>query len=381
MVPAAYVLLEALPLTPNGKLDRGALPAPDGEAYSRQAYEAPQGPVEQALAAIWSELLGIERISRHDNFFELGGHSLLTVHMFSLCLDRNINFQISNIFQTSDLKSLAEHCSFRATRNPPAAVSVRTSTAQTSIFFVPDGLGNYSYVFGLAKNMTIDASIYVLPWPHHRDRQFDTLESMAIWMVEMIKHVQPHGPYHLSGYSTGGVLAYAIAGHLLEIGESVSLLALIDVIFPSTMVCKDGVVKDLVSHIPDVLPDAKEFENRIGGLDENESIEKCLPLFDENVDGYLLNVISQFQQTIIYNKVAAAYKATAININVHLFVSTHNGPRIYHNVELKPALGWEDILPPSRIQLLEVPGNHNTMFSDTNVAYLAERISLALLSV
>src|SRR5205823_2413743 len=59
MVPAAYVRLDGLPLTPNGKLDRAALPAPDGEAYAQQAYEAPQGPVEEALAAIWSELLGV----------------------------------------------------------------------------------------------------------------------------------------------------------------------------------------------------------------------------------------------------------------------------------------------------------------------------------
>ncbi|KTT64436.1 AMP-binding enzyme, partial [Sphingomonas sanguinis] len=83
MVPAAYVALEALPLTPNGKLDRKALPAPEGDAFTRQAYEAPQGPVEEALAAIWSELLGVEQVSRHDNFFELGGHSLLAIRLLS----------------------------------------------------------------------------------------------------------------------------------------------------------------------------------------------------------------------------------------------------------------------------------------------------------
>ncbi|EQB97863.1 hypothetical protein B738_28397, partial [Photorhabdus temperata subsp. temperata M1021] len=76
MVPAAFVRLEAFPLTPNGKLDRRALPAPDEAAFARQAYEAPQGETEAALAAIWRELLGIEHISRHDNFFALGGHSL-----------------------------------------------------------------------------------------------------------------------------------------------------------------------------------------------------------------------------------------------------------------------------------------------------------------
>ncbi|XP_031637575.1 uncharacterized protein LOC116350005, partial [Contarinia nasturtii] len=83
MVPAAYVCLSSLPLTPNGKLDRRALPAPGDEAFARQLYEEPRGEMEEKLTAIWSELLGIERISRHDNFFALGGHSLLIVKMLS----------------------------------------------------------------------------------------------------------------------------------------------------------------------------------------------------------------------------------------------------------------------------------------------------------
>ncbi|WP_323131081.1 phosphopantetheine-binding protein [Sinorhizobium medicae] len=81
MVPAAFVRLEALPLTPNGKLDRQALPAPDDEAYARAGYAAPQGAIETALAEIWAELLGVERVGRNDNFFELGGHSLLAVQL------------------------------------------------------------------------------------------------------------------------------------------------------------------------------------------------------------------------------------------------------------------------------------------------------------
>ena len=83
MVPAAYVRLESLPLTANGKLDRKALPAPDSEAYARQRYEAPQGEMEAAVAAIWAEVLKLERVGREDNFFELGGHSLLAVRVVS----------------------------------------------------------------------------------------------------------------------------------------------------------------------------------------------------------------------------------------------------------------------------------------------------------
>ena len=83
MIPTAYVALEALPLTATGKLDRGALPAPDNRAFSRRHYEAPRGEIETAVAEIWRELLGVERVGRHDQFFELGGHSLLAVRLIS----------------------------------------------------------------------------------------------------------------------------------------------------------------------------------------------------------------------------------------------------------------------------------------------------------
>jgi len=76
MVPSAFLLMKALPLTPNGKIDRHALPSPE-EARPERAYTAPRTPVEAAVAAIWSEVLRIERVGTDDNFFELGGNSLL----------------------------------------------------------------------------------------------------------------------------------------------------------------------------------------------------------------------------------------------------------------------------------------------------------------
>jgi amino acid adenylation domain-containing protein len=76
MVPQAYVQLPALPMTLNGKLDRKALPAPDDSAVPRREFKEPVGEVEQMLAQIWQELLGVQRVGRHDHFFEIGGHSL-----------------------------------------------------------------------------------------------------------------------------------------------------------------------------------------------------------------------------------------------------------------------------------------------------------------
>ncbi|MDT8905201.1 amino acid adenylation domain-containing protein, partial [Pseudomonas prosekii] len=81
MIPTAFVSLHAYPLTANGKLDQDALPAPDLDAMSDRGYVAPEGATEKALAQIFQELLGLERVGRSDSFFELGGHSLLAAQL------------------------------------------------------------------------------------------------------------------------------------------------------------------------------------------------------------------------------------------------------------------------------------------------------------
>ncbi|MGF6351683.1 amino acid adenylation domain-containing protein [Variovorax sp. W2I14] len=107
MVPVAYVVLDALPLTPNGKLDRKALPAPDGEAFGHRTYEAPQGEIEQALADIWSHLLGVRQVGRNDDFFELGGHSLLAIQLLDQLRRRGWSADIRSLFTHPKLAALA----------------------------------------------------------------------------------------------------------------------------------------------------------------------------------------------------------------------------------------------------------------------------------
>ncbi len=107
MVPAAFVRLDALPVTSNGKLDRRTLPAPGSDDYARQEYEAPQGEVECAIASIWSDLLQIEKVSRHDSFFALGGHSLLAVRLMNYISTLGADIPLSAVFSTPSLCAFA----------------------------------------------------------------------------------------------------------------------------------------------------------------------------------------------------------------------------------------------------------------------------------
>ncbi|HEV3051303.1 MAG TPA: amino acid adenylation domain-containing protein, partial [Longimicrobium sp.] len=107
MLPAAFVVLQALPLTANGKLDRKALPAPEGDAYARRSYEAPLGEVETALAEIWAEVLGVDRVGRWDHFFELGGHSLLAIRLIERMRRAGLHTDVRALFTTPVLAELA----------------------------------------------------------------------------------------------------------------------------------------------------------------------------------------------------------------------------------------------------------------------------------
>lgn len=117
MVPSAYVLLSALPLTPSGKVDRQALPAPEPGAERPElvnAYAAPRKPAEELLAAIWREVLRLDRVGVHDNFFELGGDSILSIQIVAranqagLPLTPKLLFEHQTIAELAALEGLAQ---------------------------------------------------------------------------------------------------------------------------------------------------------------------------------------------------------------------------------------------------------------------------------
>jgi len=110
MVPARFLLLDALPLSPNGKTDRAALPAPDTVRLEVEAeYVAPRIPLEEQLAAIWGDLLGIDQVGVHDDFFaELGGHSLLATQLVSRIRDAfGIGLPLRALFEAPTVARLA----------------------------------------------------------------------------------------------------------------------------------------------------------------------------------------------------------------------------------------------------------------------------------
>lgn len=108
MVPSAFVFLEALPLTSTGKIDRRALPAPETTRPELEdSYVAPRTPDEKALAAIWSRILGIDRVGVHDNFFALGGDSIRSIQVLAEARKCGLHFPLQQLFQAQTVSRLA----------------------------------------------------------------------------------------------------------------------------------------------------------------------------------------------------------------------------------------------------------------------------------
>jgi acyl carrier protein len=121
MVPSIFVMLDELPLTANGKIDRKALPAPELTRPDLQAgYVPPSSNLEQRIAAIWQQILNIEKAGVHDNFFDLGGHSLLMAQVHNQ-LEQTFQKKLPlvKLLEHPTISSLAKYLSQKQTQEPP----------------------------------------------------------------------------------------------------------------------------------------------------------------------------------------------------------------------------------------------------------------------
>ena len=112
MVPAHLVALEALPRLPNGKIDRSALPKPDVAAAAARPTRivAPEGSTEQAIAAVWRDVLNLSEVGTRDNFFDIGGHSLLAVQVHRRLRDvLGRQLPLTDVFRFPTIRALAAH--------------------------------------------------------------------------------------------------------------------------------------------------------------------------------------------------------------------------------------------------------------------------------
>ncbi|WP_434593059.1 amino acid adenylation domain-containing protein [Streptomyces sp. A5-4] len=232
MVPSGWVTLERIPLTPNGKLDRAALPPPAPRSAGDATGRAPRNPREDVLCSLFAEILGLERVSVDDDFFALGGHSMLATRLIGrVRAALGVEVSIRALFEAPTVAALAERIADGGEDNSLATLlPLRTAGSNPPLFCVhPAGGLAWSYA-GLLPHLGENQPLYGLQTPNlDGTSDFpDRIESMAAIYVAELRTVQPHGPYHLFGWSFGGNLVQEMAVQLQEAGEEVALLAVVD---------------------------------------------------------------------------------------------------------------------------------------------------------
>ncbi|WP_422891583.1 amino acid adenylation domain-containing protein [Pseudomonas chlororaphis] len=228
MLPAHLLFLEALPLSPNGKLDRKALPKADASLL-QQAYVAPQSELEQQVAAIWAEVLGIEQVGLDDNFFELGGHSLDALRLIG-ALNQALGLQLSinALFSAPTVGQLLVVVDAGQAAVADNVIALGGS-GQPLFCFHPAGGSVYGYL-PLAARLRDCCAVYGVLHQSYLQADWSEVswQAMVQRYVASIRQVQPAGPYYLAGWSLGGSIAMDVASELEAVGETVRFLGLLD---------------------------------------------------------------------------------------------------------------------------------------------------------
>lgn len=238
MVPGAIVVLDEFPLGATGKLDRRRLPIP--AAGQASGGRASSSPTESALAAMFADVLGLSTPpSAVDDFFGLGGHSLLAVQLTRRINDRwACALHLGAVFAHPTIETLAAHVDDAVARGggrvadgTEAVITLATGEAGLAPLFCVHPAGGLAWCYrGLARTLSPPRLVYGLqaraldpsaPLP-------DSLGALAGDYVAEVRRVQPEGPYHLLGWSVGGIIAHAMAEVFERSGARVDMLAMLD---------------------------------------------------------------------------------------------------------------------------------------------------------
>ncbi len=366
-------------------------------------FEAPRDEVEKTLNELWGKLLGVEGIGIHDSFFNLGGHSLIAVRLFNSIADRfKVNLPMSVLMQSPTIAGLGElikaqspELASAATTNEPAHAAASNAAAlqyrhvvpmhagavadRTPMFMVSGMFGNVLNLSHLAHLLGEERPFYALQArglygdaePH------ESFEEMAADYIAEIRKVQPSGPYILGGFSGGGIVAYEMARQLIEQGEEVLQVVMLDT--PLARIAKFSRAdrlsmlwqrfkkqKSLIRFAKDWLARRSEWRQMLRERDKTRAGETrdTVRFQSQKIGDAFMRAVAKYDTRPV--PIRLALFRPKLNVHYHLSGGRRvDGERNY----VCEDNGWTQYV--RHIDVFEVPGNHDSMVLEPNVRVLS----------
>ncbi|HEX2842510.1 type I polyketide synthase [Hyphomicrobium sp.] len=364
-------------------------------------FVAPRNEVEQTLAGFWTELLGVKNIGIHDNFFDLGGHSLIAVRLFRMVKSTfSVDFPISVLLEAPTISACAELIASAGGSVPETEVVGEPQNAEAKEryvhlvpmhagpdsgrkpFFICAGMfGNILNLRYLAQQIGKVRPVYGLQARglYGDQAPHETFEEMARSYLAEIRTVQPHGPYLLGGFSGGGLVAYEMARQLEAEGEEVAIVVMLDTPIPGrpTLTTRDLIsmkMQDLKRHGLGFLAQWAwrriqwELQRFRSPAQDSDSADQ---FHNEAIKDAFYRALGRYQ--------VKSYDHSVLVLRPRMKVAYHvsGGVRIdEYRSFVREDNGWRPYVP--KLNVVEVPGDHDSMVLEPNVRVLAGHVRSAL---
>lgn len=387
-----------------------SLSAPPAETGPEEAVsdlgpefaESPDG-IERTLAGFWKELLGVRKVGLRDSFFDLGGHSLIAVRLFARIKKAyQVEFPISLLFEAPTIERCAEAIRKATTVEVRSAGPVRRADPRpthlvpmhpgqggdkTPFFLVAGMFGNVLNLRHLAHLLGNERRFYGVQalGLYGAHQPHETFEAMARDYLVELRRVQPSGPYLLGGFSGGGITAFEMARELRAAGEEVALLAMLDTALPTSLTLSANdrarmfwqrVRRRGPSAVAEWARDKVRWE--IARIRKRRQMETAHPqpseFRSEEIGAAFMRALGRYT--------VRPYPGVLTLFRPKLEIEHVLGPGRMINSQREfvfPDNGWGPYV--QRLDVYEVPGNHDSMVLEPNVRVLANKLQQCIRSV
>ncbi len=378
MIPAVWMNLDRLPLTPSGKIDRLALPPCEESSQARSEVSGSDARDTPAVAAanateiwllkMWESILGLSDIGVCDRFFDLGGNSLQAATLLGR-IEQRVNRRVppTVFFKESTIRQLAEYLA-REDRYPSGLVPIQIGS-EPALYFMHPQMGMHV----IAEKIGSDHTMIGVEIPATK---LPGLKPMASEIARRIREYQPNPPYCLGGWCAGGNLAFEIAQQMQEAGTPADLVVLFESLNFARMRrvghwserirwhfshMREKPVSEIPAYVRRTLEDASAHATRLARFARYRLWSRF--------GGQNTSEPMSFAEDEAFNRATYDYVPTVYTGEVILF-----RPEIrLHGLSQDPTFGWDAVAP--KLRIIDVPGDHVTMFSPPNLDVLASKVA------